>query len=93
MNQKTNPSFEIEEISTIANVGVLVIARKLDKLDFKLNNQSMLGGVPVSDGDIPRKLNESGAPILSTWGFFLKNKKDQNKFKKGQLVELTHSND
>jgi len=93
MIQTINPSFEVEGITTITNVGVVVLARKLNELDFKLNKYSLLGGVPISGGDIPRKLSESGVPILSTWGFFLKNEKDQNKFKKGQLVELTHSND
>ena len=83
MTQAINPSFEVEEVNTVSNVGVLVIARKLDELDFKLNDRSLLGGVPISGGDIPRNLNESGAQILSTWGFFLKSEKDQNKFKKG----------
>lgn len=92
MAQTINPSFEVEEVSTVTNVGVLVVARKLDVLDFKLHDHSLLNGVPISGGDIPRKLNESGTPILSTWVFFLKNEKDQHKFRKGQLVELTHLN-
>ena len=93
MTQTSNPKFEIEEISIIANVGALVMARKLNELDFELGSNSLLGGVPISGGDIPRKLSETGAPSLSSWGFFLKNQNDKDKFQKGQVVELTQSNE
>jgi len=86
------PSFEVEDISSITNVGVVVFARRLNQLDFELNEKSLLDGVPITGGDIPRKLSESGEQAFSTWGFFLKNEEDKDKFHKGQKVQLTLSN-
>lgn len=93
MDLEKIPSFEVEDIISIENVGIVVLARRLDQIDFELNEKSTLGGVPVISGDIPRKLSESGEPNFSVWGFFLKNEKDKDKFQKGRKVHLTHSND
>lgn len=80
--------FEIEAVSSVTGQGYLVMARRLDEVEFWINGSTRLDGAAVRHGDIPRALDQHGKPRLDLWGFFLTNDADSHRFQPGKRVEL-----
>lgn len=88
-----NPRFEIESILEGCAGKPLVTARRLDNRDFLLQRGSLLGGVAILSGNIPRAINEAGQQRSDLWGFWLCDPADVARFSVGQVVELEESVD
>jgi hypothetical protein len=86
----SNPSFEVESLVKVTDGMAVVLARRLDSMDFTLRPGSLLNGVSVSGGEIPRAINDAGQIRFDLWGFFLENPHDLSKFSVGQIVTLTN---
>ena len=80
--------FEVREISQIAGLGFLVLARRVNDAEFWINQSTRLDGAAVKHGDVPRALDDYGDQQLDLWGFFLANAKDAERFQVGKVVEL-----
>ena len=70
----------------------IVFARCLEMEEsFEVTDHSSLGGIEISKYlDQPRKIDKDGKPKLDVFAFLIKYKKDVDKLKEGQIVELTY---
>ncbi len=80
--------FEVEDITPIPGQGYLVLARRLDDVDFSIDEFTRLDSAAIRHADIPRALDEHGNQRMDLWGFFLANDVDSKRFHAGKVVEL-----
>ena len=87
--------FEVEDVLVLqlqaeAKLPV-VFARNVDKLDFEVTGQTMLGGHRIIEAQIPRSVDAMGNPRLDYWAFRLESPEAVREFSKGDIVELTNT--
>ncbi len=85
---KQPAKFEVENVSLITGQGYLVFARRLNDVEFWINESTCLNGAKIKHADIPRALDAHGKPRLDVWGFFLASDADHQRFAVGQVVDL-----
>ena len=85
---KVKAQFTVQDIFEISDLGIGVMIKQNNDVDFKASNKSKLNGIEISNWNFPRKLDSSGDESLNTWVAILKNDVDRNKFSLGQVVEL-----
>ena len=90
--------FEIEanlKLGKGKNTKYFVFAKCLDvEKDFSVTANSKLGGIEISNYlNQPRALDKEGKARLDVFVFKIRYKKDCDKLKEGQIVELTHDHE
>ncbi|HEX7902869.1 MAG TPA: hypothetical protein VF487_03240 [Chitinophagaceae bacterium] len=83
--------FEIESVfGLIARGQIVIAAKRLDNVIFRLSDKSKLNDVPIENfTDIPKAHDKDGNIRYDLFVFILKNKEDKDKFVIGQVVELS----
>ncbi len=79
--------FEIEYV--FDRSPVIILARRVEAIDFVLTEESTLNGCPVQKHlEMPRALDAAGSPRLDIFAFTLRDGRDRVRFQPGQIVEL-----
>jgi hypothetical protein len=80
--------FDVEQILTVQG-RAYVLARQREPSEWKLGDNSLLGGVPIEKWtDIPRSHDANGNQRLDLFAFVLRDTSMASQFAEGVTVEL-----
>lgn len=88
MLMSSTPRFEVESVSEIRERDQLVLVRRLDDVDFFIDDHAFLDGARIAYAKVPRILDDNGQARHGVWGFVLADAEDAVRFHPGKVVTL-----